>query len=373
MAAINPFILGRYVNPDYFCDRDNEKERIINAFKNQRNLTLISHRKYGKSSLIHHVFYELSTSNQGSFFYIDLMHTGKLEDFVIAFAKAVIGQFDSKTTALIKSFTKVVKSIRPMISFDPQNGKPAVEISLQPDSTPEHNLDEIFNYLDIQDTQILIAFDEFQQILNYPEKNVEALLRGRIQQNLNCNFIFSGSEKHLLMQMFNSYSRPFYQSTEMLELGKIDKSNYEKFIQTKFESGKINIGFQEIELILEYTRLHTWYVQYLCNRLFSSGQKTIDSGIINDTAQNILLENEVMYFAYLKLLTEQQIKLLKAIAAESSVKMITSQAFIQKHKLTAASSVKTALTALISKELIYNEGGYYQLYDVFFSHWLEKY
>lgn len=373
MRAINPFLLGIYVHPDYFCDRDNEKNRIINAFVNQRNLTLISHRKYGKTSLIQHVFYELRKKNQCSIFYIDLMHTGKLEDFVIAFAAAVIGRFDSRTTILIKSFAKVVKSIRPMISFNPLTGKPAVEISLQPDSTPEHSLGEIFTYLETQKTKILIAFDEFQQILTYPEKNVEALLRARIQLTSNCNFIFSGSEKHLLMQMFSGYSRPFYQSTEMLELGKIDKDIYEKFIQAKFESGKISIGLSEIELILEYTRLHTWYVQYFCNRLYSSGQKIIDSTTINEIAQNILIENEVMYFAYLKLLTEQQFRLLKAIACESRIKMITSQEFIQKHKLTAASTVKSAITALLSKELIFEEEGYYQLYDVFFSRWLEKY
>ena len=280
---------------------------MINAFENQRNLTLISHRKYGKTSLIHHVFYEIRKNNQASIFYIDLMHTAKLEDFVIAFATAVIGRFDSRTTRLIKSFTRIVKSIRPMISFDPQTGKPAVEISLQSNTLPENSLSEIFDYLELQKNTILVAFDEFQQILNYPEKNVEALLRSRIQQSANCSFIFSGSEKHLLMQMFTGYSRPFYQSTEILELGKIDKTAYSKFITAKFEAGKMKIGSEEIEQIMEYTRVHTWFVQYFCNRLYSSGHKIIDETVITNTAQNILAENEVMYYAYLKLLTEKQL------------------------------------------------------------------
>jgi hypothetical protein len=301
------------------------------------------------------------------------MHTTRLEDFVIAFATAVIGRFDSRTTRLIKNFSRIVQSIRPMISFDPHTGKPAIEISLQPNTAPENSLSEIFDYLELQNTKILIAFDEFQQILNYPEKNVEALLRARIQKSPNCNFIFSGSEKHFLMQMFTGYSRPFYQSTEILELGKIDKSTYKKFIQSKFEAGKKTIGSEEIDMILEYTRVHTWYVQYLCNRLYGSGFKTIDEEAILLTVQNILLENEVMYYAYLKLVTAKQLQLLKAIAAEQRIKMVTSHEFIQKHRLTAASSVKSALTALISKELIFEEDGQYQLYDVFFSHWLAKY
>ncbi len=372
MEKENPFTLSVYAGSKYFCDRTQETDKIVNAIKNHRNLTLISHRRMGKSGLIKHVFHQLHNKKDLTLFYIDIMDTEELSGLVELMAKEIIGKVDNQTMRFIKRFGDIVKSLRPKISIDPLTGNPEIEISVQHDVSTEQSLKEIFSYLQKQDKQVIIAFDEFQQITSYPEKNIEALLRKNIQQLSNTNFIFSGSQKHLLLSMFSDYGRPFYQSSELLSLGKIDKETYKMFILSWFKKAKRNIEQVALELIMEQTQVHTFYVQYLCNKLYGLPVKNITGEIVADTLLNILKENEVIYFNYKKLLTGLQFKLLEAIAKEGGVTKPTSKDFIGKHQLGTPSSVKTALTALIKKEMVFQDYKVIKVYDIFFAKWLER-
>jgi len=372
MKNINPFIIGRYESEAYFCNRTEEIKRLENAFKNQRNLTLISPRRLGKTGLILHFFKSLAKEKETSTLYIDLMHTRNLDQFIKTFAKAVIGKYDTRTDRLMQTFGKIVKGIRPSITIDDMTGKPTLEFNLQPGSSYETTIREIFSYLKSQNKRIIIAFDEFQQVESYPEAGAEAILRSEIQQITNTNFIYSGSQKHMLSAMFGDTNRPFYQSAEFLNLGKIAREEYKKFILDKFNAGKLSIDSDSLELILDLTESYTWYVQYLCNKLYGLNIRKIDNNLVIETLLNILKEQEVIFYSYRNLLTELQFEFLKAIATEGSVKMPTSKDFIQKHKLTAASTIKTNLDSLIQKEMILADDEGFKVYDVFFAQWLKR-
>jgi len=372
MEKENPFILSVYAGPKYFCNRIQESAKMISAIKNRRNLTLISYRRMGKSGLIKHVFHQLRNEKGLKLFYVDIMDTADLSGFVDLMAKEIIGKVNSRSMRLIKKFGDIVKSLRPKISIDPLTGNPEIEISVQHDIAPEQSLSEIFSYLKKQDKQVIIAFDEFQQITAYPEKNIEALLRKNIQQLSNTNFIFSGSQKHLLLSIFSDYGRPFYHSSELLYLGKIDKESYKQFILTNFKKSKRNIELPSLELIMKHTQTHTFYVQYLCNKLYGLPIKNITNKVVTDALLNILEENEVVYYNYKKLLTSLQFRFLEAVAKEGGVSKPTSKGFIGKYRLGTPSSVKTALTALINKEMVYQAENEIKVYDVFFAKWLER-
>lgn len=372
MKIYNPFILHVYSGPKYFCDRVTETSTIVEAIKNNRNLTLISYRRLGKSGLIKHVFHKLRNENGIKLFYIDILDTECLADFVQLLAKEIIGKIDNQSIRFLKSFGEIVKSLRPKIGVDPLTGNPEVEITFQPDALPETSLKEIFAYLQKQNQQITIAFDEFQQILNYPEKNTEAVLRKHIQQITNTSFIFSGSQKHLLASMFSDFGRPFYQSTEFLNLTPIDTRIYSSFITSWFKKDGREINPKAVQTILELSRGHTYYVQYLSNKVFGLQLKKTEKKTVITTLLNILEEKEFVYHNYKKLLTRLQFQLLEAIAKESGVSRPTSKDFINKHKLGTPSSVKTAMTALINKEMVFQDDSLYLVYDVFFSQWLNR-
>lgn len=227
----NPFLVGNYISPKYFCNREKETETIINAFNNQRNLTLISHRRYGKTGLIWNVFYNLNQQGKTKTAYVDLLYTNNLRDFNTALAKAIIGKFDNRITSVLKAFGRIVKSLKPIITINPDTGVPDITVDYFEGVSPELTTEEIFRYLKKQKAPLLIALDEFQQIGNYPEENVDALLRSHIQQLNSTSFIFSGSQKHIITQMFTNPKKPFYQSTEMLFIDKIDENAYAAFIK----------------------------------------------------------------------------------------------------------------------------------------------
>ena len=342
---LNPFVLTGYVSPEYFCDRQKETDKIISALLNGRNITLTSPRRMGKTGLIHHVFHNMQENNDVKCFYVDLYQTDSLE-------------------LLVKKLADTI-----LVTVDPMTGEPGFKVDVEP-GQGEYSLSEIFAYMEKSDYRCFVAFDEFQTIASYADKNVEALLRSHIQRLTNVNFIFSGSQRHVLENMFASASRPFYQSTQMMPLGDIDKSAYYAFSSDKMRNNRQSIDEETFDYL--YTKLssHTWYVHTLLNRLYESGYETIDKTTVEDIMADILLENEGTFQTFLRLVTPIQAKVLYAIASEGTIKEIQGKTFLTKYRLGAASTVKTAVKSLVEKELLLDNNGEYQIYDRFFGLWL---
>ncbi|MFA6569939.1 MAG: ATP-binding protein [Bacteroidota bacterium] len=368
----NPFIIFGYDSPEYFCDRKDETERLINACTNGRNVVLTSIRRLGKSVLAKHVQSILKGRKNIVPIYLDIMPTTDFSAFTQLFAKAVFEQsagITIKSFALIKS---LLTRITPVLTVDTTTNQPSIEIKIRNNEEATSTIDDVFRYIKSQKKQLHICIDEFQQISGYPEKNVEAILRANIQNIKNATFIFSGSKKHLLMSMFSDSGRPFYQSSEFFELQKINDESYAEFMIALFHKCNQGLSVLNANEILRKTRTHTYYVQYLCNRLFEQRLKTIKSTDINLTFNKILSDNESVYHSYRNLLTNNQWLLLRAIACEEVVNEPMGSEFMKKYNLHSASSVRNALFSLLEKELIYQENNSYLVSDVFFSEWLKN-
>lgn len=366
---LNPFVLTGYVSPEYFCDRQKETDKIISALLNGRNITLTSPRRMGKTGLIHHVFRNMQEDNDVKCFYVDLYQTDSLELLVKKLADTILGTLDSTEDTIIKNVISFFKMLRPVVTVDPMTGEPGFKVDVEP-GQGEYSLSEIFAYMEQSDYRCFVAFDEFQTIAGYADKNVEALLRSYIQRLTNVNFIFSGSQRHVLENMFASASRPFYQSTQMMPLGTIDKSAYYAFSSDMMRNNGQSIDEETFDYL--YTKLssHTWYVHTLLNRLYETGIETIDKATVDDILADILLENEGTFQTFLRLVTPIQAKVLHAVATEGTIKEIQGKAFLTRYQLGAASTVKTAVKSLVGKELLLDNNGEYQIYDRFFGLWL---
>ena len=234
MKPENPFLVSGYYSAEYFCNREKETERVIHALANGRNITIFSIRRLGKTGLIEHVFEKLKLDRKKHLFYIDILPTTNLNSFINLFASSVLGKLETKPEKFIKKIGEIFSGIRPVISFDPVTGTPSLQINVQSVEDADRSLQAVFKYLKESGKRIVIALDEFQQVTNYPEKNVEAVLRTNIQRAVGINFIFSGSQKHILMSIFSQYGKPFYQSTEMMQLERINENEYSEFIISKF-------------------------------------------------------------------------------------------------------------------------------------------
>lgn len=370
----NPFPVNGYQGPEWFCNRKTETRTLLNALTNGRNITLHSLRRMGKTDLVHHAFQQLNKKGYITI-YVDVFATENLKHFTEAFATAIARACPEGNT-IGKTIWSFIKSLRPVISYDDLSQKPEITFALSQEENKNQTIQQLFSVLEKLPKPVIIAFDEFQQITQYPEKRLEAWLRSNIQSLKNINFIFSGSQQHLLSQMFTEASRPFFGSTQMHTLTKIQEEEYGRFIKEKFSDAKMKIQDNEIQLVLTWTRAHTFYVQMVCNRLFALQQKIISLEDVKNVFAGILQENEASYFNYKNILPENQWRMLGAIAKEGTVSSPTSNAFIHRYRLGSSSAVLKSIKALLDKEVVYQELIYEKkalaIYDVFFSRWLEK-
>lgn len=304
-------------------------------------------------------------------YYVDLYQTDSLVSLVNKFANAVLGTLDSTERKVVKTVSTFFKSLRPMISVDPIDGKPSFSVDVKPELA-EYSLVEVFQYMEQSGKECYVAFDEFQAITDYGDKNIEALLRSYIQRLSSVHFIFSGSQRHVLENMFSSASRPFYQSTQMMPLHEIPGSSYYVFAKEKLEKHDQEITEKTFQHLYNKLFGHTWYVQMILNRLYETSVKDISNELVDNLLLEIAEENEATFQTFMRLVTPGQGKLLKAIASEEKIGGLLNQSFLGKYNLGAASSVKSAAKALVEKELLLDSNGFYQIYDRFFGIWLRS-
>lgn len=367
----NPFLLTGYVSPEYFCDRKEESRKIVSALHNGRNITLTSPRRMGKTGLIMHVFNRLAEDGNVACFYVDLYQTDTLSLLVKKLGETVLGSLDTSEDRVINKVFSFFRSLRPVVTVDPLTGSPGFTVDVRPEHA-EMSLVEIFRYMEQADKRCVVAFDEFQTVSTYADKNVESLLRSHIQHLTNVGFIFSGSQRHVLENMFVSASRPFYQSTQMMSLGPIGIDRYYDFAKEKFGSHGQSIEKPVFQRMYDGLYAHTWYVQSVLNRLYETAVPEITDAVVDAVLDEIVRENEATYQTFLRLITPVQAAVLRAIAREGSAGGLQSKAFLTRYGLGSASSVKTAATALSDKELIIDGGAEYQVYDRFFALYLRK-
>lgn len=367
----NPFVTSGYVGPEYFCDRDEETKRVLNAVSSGRNLTLISLRRMGKTGLLKHSKYLLENSEDHyAVIYVDLLPTMNVNEMMNSISSAVV-QLKKGEKNFFERLLGTLASLRPRLTVDSITGEPSIELKLDSSAVVQTGFEQLLRLISEIKQNILFMFDEFQQIGCYPEKNIEQMLRSVIQSYPAIPFIFSGSSKHMLENMFMSAGRPFYQSAELMYLDRINYDDYSRFIIEKFRKSGKNIEHNTINKIFDWTRLHTYYVQYVCNLLFETDIKIIIPKHINDIFNQVLTSFETQYISFRNLLPSHQFRLLQAIAVDNGVEQPTAGRFISGHNLTSASSVSTSLKALAEKEMIVFENNRWLVYDVFFSRWLE--
>lgn len=370
----NPFSTSVYNGPENFCDRIDETKQIQNFIHNGINITLFAIRRLGKTGLIQHVFQSYTNKPSTVCLYIDILATQNISEFSNLLATAIYSKFPPNKS-LSKKLTEFVQLFRPIISFDELSGNPTLSLTITTPAQQNKTIQQLFTFLDSLNTKVVIAIDEFQQILEYPEKNTEAILRTHIQQLNNTSFIFCGSNQKMMHEIFNSSKRPFFASCSNIHLDFINETLYKEFIRDKFKEHNRSISDESLSFICEWTNLHTFYTQYFCNTLFATNNKKIELSHVHETAIHILKLNESVFYQYRNLLTDAQWKLLKAISKTGKLYKPNSKAFISEYNLGTPSLVSRGLEALLTKEMIFHNSTvdkpYYEVYDKFLMRWLQ--
>ena len=330
----NPFVLNGYIGKEFFCDREHEVQKLLEHISNGVNVTLVSPRRVGKTGLIEHLFHQKEVEENYYTFLIDIYATKTIEEMVAQMAKSILSTLKS----------------------------------------PQNSLDEIFRYIENADKPCIVAIDEFQTISEYPDVKAEALLRTYVQHCHNAQFIFAGSKRTMIVEMFSKHSRPFYQSTTIMSVPKLDIEKYRAFAVSHFEKGGKGLSLDVVDEVYDMFEGVTWYLQRVMNKLYmlTPTSETCDNHYIPNAIEDILDENQMAYEALLYQIPSRQKALLMAICAEGKASSITSTAFVRKHSLSSSSSVQSAIRGLLDKELVTSENGAYEVYDKFLAIWLNR-
>ena len=326
--------------------------------------------------MIRHVFEQPSVKDSYYTFYTDIYATTSLHEFVLFLSKEIYSALVPKGKVALNKFLSGLQSLTGSFGYDPITGKPTFDIKLGDIHTPELTLQEIFGYLEKADKPCIFAIDEFQQIANYPEKNVEAILRTYIQKLNNCLFIYAGSNRHILENMFNSAAKPFYNSAEQTYLDSIPKDIYMEFAAEQFNKSGRKIDSSAISLAYDLFEGHTYYVHNILHNAFAylDQDKAIDESDILKTIDDILEDRGHTFASVMNQLNYQQKETLIAIAKEGKAHGVTSVAFVKKHSLKSPSSVQYAISTLLEKQLITfdndNRNKIYSVSDRFLQKWI---
>jgi len=369
----NPFIYGEEVSGEYFCDREEEIRELLRDIENSQNVIIFSPRRYGKTSLIKEV---LRRAKGFLTFYIDLYPAITKQKFIEQYASGISRGLKAKKETILQIIKELIPRIIPKVvvttknewkfEFDFDRLKPTGPIL-------DDLLEAAHKQANKENKKAVVVFDEFQEIANYEDDEIERKMRSAFQTHHNVSYIFMGSKKHMMDNLFNNPNRPFYKTGKHFLLGKIKRDAFYTFIEHKFKSAKFDYSKETIEHILDITECHPYYTQMLCHFIWEEAEnRKLTEETVELAIEKIFYSESSAYITTLDNLTQLQKRVLLSLAKDESATEIFSNEFIKKHNLSSPSSVQKAIKVLLEKEIIEKNNGKYIFIEVFFKRWLKE-
>jgi len=359
----NPFKFSGIVKAPAFCNRQVEQKEIKQYIENSQNVMLYSHRRYGKSSLILKIFRELKNITP---VYIDLYGTTRTEEFITSFLKGV-STVESQMNRLMNMIREGIRSIGVNFSVDPATGMPTASPVFNR-AAEGRTIDELFLFIDTlsKKKKMVVAFDEFQEVASYGGDAFEKNIRRSIQTHDSVSYIFSGSQRHLLTDMFNDRKRAFYMAATSYPLGRINTADYKSWITGLYRSAGRRIEAKFIEDVVDRCENHPMYVQEFFFNIWLDENVSFEN---LDRIERSVVEKRVPEYSYAwDSLTLNQKRALKLIAATSG-KYIFAAENLDRFGFRTASQVTAALKK-IEKTGILDKNKVWKIHDPFFKRWL---
>ena len=368
-----PFIFGVATSGDNFTDRVKETERLLMNFRYGVNTILISPRRWGKTSLVKKVC-SLAQSDNIKVVYIDVFSCRSDRDFCDTFASAVLKQTSSKLDEWLENARLFLSRISPKFSFGPD---PMTDFSVSLEMNPKSDdVDEILQLPEKiaqkKGYNIVICIDEFQQIAEFVEsKTFQKRLRTVWQLQEHTSYCLFGSKKHLMNELFEKKSLPFYKFGDVMYLQKINAADWVNYICGRFEAtGKV-IDRELAERICKLVDNHSSYVQHLAWLVWVHTDKVATPQDLEMAYEDIIDQNTPLFEKQTENLSTYQMNFLRAVI-DGVRSEFTSQMILQKYELGSSANVSIIRRALVKKELIEIENRQVSIPDPVMQVWLRR-
>lgn len=373
---LNPFFYGKAVSGEFFTDRETEIEELKDEIKNGQNIIIWSPRRYGKTSLIQRVLSDLKKDGLITV-YIDLLMAISKDKFIDIYARAVARGLKGGTDKVIDALRQLLPKLIPKIVIRPdQTNDFEFGYDIRMDTRPilEDLFEAVFNYAEKRKRKAVVCFDEFQEIGNFQKKGeIEKTMRSVFQFHKNVAYVFLGSKYHLMQEMFQDKSRPFYNSGRVFSLKRIPRKEFFKWIKERFSYTHIGISEEIINEILDITKDHPYHTQQLCHVIWKIAMQSGNTAeeCIEKAVAEIIDEQSANFTNIWNMMSAKQRNFLMAFALDEPNNPYAKD-FILKNSLDSPSSVQRIIKSLLIKQVIERENGNIMFNDIFFPVWIKK-
>ncbi len=367
------FIYGVSVSGENFTDRIQETRRLKMDFENGLNVVLISPRRMGKTSLVKRV-QQVVNPNIVHTVYVDIYDCKSEYDFYNKFAESVLRQTSNRMEIFLGKTKKFLTRLTPKISF---SSDPAYDYSVSLGITPkEYTPEEILQLPELIAKQmrkhIVVCIDEFQQVAEWPDSlQVQKRMRGVWQHQKHVSYCLFGSRQHIMNNLFQNKSMPFYQFGEPNYLQPISTEDWIPFIHQKFEEKGLKIAENQIRIICDTVRNQSSYVQQLAWNVMINTNDVVSEQSIKEGINDLLIQCTPLFMEQTGKLSSYQMNFLKAIAAGQH-DQFTSSTVLQEYQLGSKSNVDRLQKVLCEKEYIMLTTEGFFLTDPIMELWLKS-
>lgn len=368
-----PFVFGVAASGDNFTDREHETARLLTNFRSGVNTVLISPRRWGKTSLVRKVC-RLAQTDELKIVYLDIFSCRSDADFYDAFASAVLKQTSTKVEEWMENIRQFLSRISPKISL---GADPAADFSFSLELTPKReDIDEILQLpekiAEKKGCRIVVCIDEFQQIGEFKDsKTFQKRLRSVWQLQKHVSYCLFGSKKHLMNELFERKSLPFYKFGDAIYLQKIATADWVGYIRSRFEATGKSIPAELAEEICRRVDNHSSYVQQLAWLVWTRTGKETTRQELEAAFQDIIDQNTPLFEKQTESLTSFQMNFLRAII-DGVHSEFTTQEVMRKYQLGSSANVSIIKRALIKKELIEIDKRKAVIPDPIMKVWLQR-
>lgn len=370
----SPFIYGTIVSIQSFTNREAESAKLQSNLLNGINTTIISPRRWGKSSLVEKVITDINKKDKKTkTVIIDLFSVSSEEDFLEQFAREVIKASSSKWQEWMSSGKEFFKKLIPKLSLGID---PTTDFSLSFDwHELKKNSDEVLNLPETiakkRGIKFIICLDEFQNLSSFNDYLFfEKKLRACWQRHKSVTYCLYGSKRHMMTDIFNNPSKPFYRFGDIMLLQKIETKKWVSFICKSFAATDKQIDEKTAGIIPLVMKNHSWYVQQLAHYAWNVTHKRATTTEIYTALKELINANTPLYQKETESISHTQLNLLKAVAKNET--QFTSTAVMINYQLGTPRNVSKNKTLLINNDIIHEINNKFEFVDPAFELWFKK-
>lgn len=368
----SPFVFHKIVTGERFVGREQEVQKLCNNFRDGINTFIISPRRTGKTSLVLEASHRFQEANKSDywFVFINIWNVRSEEEFYDKFTNEVLQKTASKFSEIVENAKAYLTNVKPTIDLEYESIK--LSLGLNP---PKRNVENVLDLPEKLATKrskhLVVCLDEFQDIENFDDPvSFQKNLRSTWQRHQNVSYVLYGSKKHMLSNLFENPSMPFYRFGDIIYLKRIENKKWIDYIVKSFRKTQKEISKTMVDIIVNVLQQHPYYIQQFFNILWQNTESKVSEEQINESFEEFIEYNGGQFELILKNLSVTQLNFLKALS--NDVQSFHAQETLKNYKLGSSANVTSIKKALLEKEIIELKDDTYSFTDPAFLLFFKK-